>query len=152
MVFFMPENRVRVTVRVTFRVTKRGLQKRNVLDSVTFRVTHLTLLQVVSCGKRVWNGQKNGSFSRIQGAKYIEKERFRGAKFTKKCLFIRVCENWREIWMRFSFRRNVQWSQGLQRREWSVRWETPVRRSPDWWGHTGAHRSRNHDAGSWWCG
>ena len=152
MVFFMPENGVRWTFRWTFRWTKEGLQKRNVLIRWTFRWTHLTLLQVVLCGKRVWNEQKNGSFSRIQGAKYMEKERFRGAKFTKKCLFIRVCENWREIWMRFSFRRNVQWSQGLQRREWSVKWEIPVRRSPDWWGRIGAHRSWSHDAGSWWCG
>ena len=91
--FLCKKNGVRVTVRVTFRVTKSGLQKRNVLDSVTFRVTLLTLLQAVGGGQTGLKQTKNGSFSRFRGAKYKGKERFRGAKFTRKCLFIGVCEN-----------------------------------------------------------
>ena len=48
--FFMSESGVRVTVRVTFRVTLWALQKRNVMNSVTFRVTLLTFLQVLFGG------------------------------------------------------------------------------------------------------
>ena len=53
---------VRVTVRVTFRVTKLNAEKRNVGDSVTFRVTYLTLLQVYKWGKRVIYNEKTALF------------------------------------------------------------------------------------------
>ena len=47
---FYAQKGVRVTVRATFRVTLWALQKRNVMNSVTFRVTLLTFLQVLFGG------------------------------------------------------------------------------------------------------
>ena len=65
--FFYAKNGVRVTVRVTFRVTNLGLQKRNVVESVTVRVTLLTLLKADKMGKRHKKRQKTAFFIVFEG-------------------------------------------------------------------------------------
>ena len=68
--FLCPKIVVRVTLSVTFRVTKKRLQKRNVLVSVTVRVTLLTLKKADLRGKRVKIRLKTAILERIRGAKY----------------------------------------------------------------------------------
>ena len=78
MVFFYARNVIRVTLRVTFRVTKLDAEKRNVGDSVTFRVTYLTLLQAYKWGKRVRYNGKTALFLVFKGRNSRKKTVFEG--------------------------------------------------------------------------
>ena len=79
-------------VRYAFRCARCGLQKRNVAVRYAFRYALLTLLKVLCGGTLPKKAREKRLFYRFHGAKIEEKDRFQGAKFTRKCLFSRVCE------------------------------------------------------------